>query len=126
VKNLTATANGTFNLYAFWQINQYAIYFDPKGGAFTDGSTGIFMKNYGDAMPNPAVARTGYTFTRWTPPRPATVPDQSCTFEAMWASIAYNISYAPNGGSYGTYHPSSANYDQTFGVSSPSKTGYTF
>ena len=48
------------------------------------------------------------------------------TVNAQWTPNKYNISYNLNGGSYGTYHPTSATYDVAFTVSNPTRTGYQF
>ncbi len=48
------------------------------------------------------------------------------TFTARWSINTYKISYSLGGGSYGTYHPTSATFNSWFLVSSPTRTGYTF
>ena len=48
------------------------------------------------------------------------------TFTARWSINTYKISYSLGGGSYGTYHPTSATFNSWFQVSSPTRTGYTF
>ncbi len=79
--------------------------------------------------------KTGYHFVNWTKngavqsttwPYAITVPEGGGTWTANGAPNTYSIAYNLNGGSYGTYHPTSATYDAAFTVSLPSRTGYTF
>ncbi len=55
-----------------------------------------------------------------------TTNNGSVTLTANWTPITYNISYALNSGSYGTYHPTSATYDTAFQLSNPTRSGFTF
>lgn len=45
---------------------------------------------------------------------------------ARWQANNYKIAYNLDGGTYGTSHPDSANYDTMVTIDNPSKTGYTF
>ena len=45
---------------------------------------------------------------------------------ARWKANTYKIAYNLDGGTYGTSHPDSANYDTMVTIDNPSKTGYTF
>lgn len=45
---------------------------------------------------------------------------------ARWQANNYKIAYNLNGGTYGTSHPTSADYDTMVTIDNPSKTGYTF
>ena len=48
------------------------------------------------------------------------------TLSAQWSQATYNIVYVLNGGNYGAYHPTSANYGAVVQISNPSRYGYTF
>ncbi|MBQ8452141.1 MAG: InlB B-repeat-containing protein [Clostridia bacterium] len=45
---------------------------------------------------------------------------------ATKTGFPYEITYNLHGGTYGDNHPTKVNYDQTFTVNNPTKTGYTF
>lgn len=45
---------------------------------------------------------------------------------ARWQANNYKIAYNLNGGTYGTSHPTSADYDTMVTIDNPSKAGYTF
>lgn len=45
---------------------------------------------------------------------------------ARWQTNTYKIAYNLDGGTHGTSHPTSANYDTMVTIDNPSKTGYTF
>ena len=45
---------------------------------------------------------------------------------ARWQANNYKIAYNLDGGTYGTSHPTSADYDTMVTIDNPSKTGYTF
>lgn len=45
---------------------------------------------------------------------------------ARWQANNYKIAYNLNGGTYGTSHPTSADYDTIVTIDNPSKAGYTF
>lgn len=45
---------------------------------------------------------------------------------ARWKANTYKIAYNLDGGTYGTSHPDSANYDTMVTIDNPSKSGYTF
>ena len=65
---------------AQWQVNQYSVTFDANGGT---GGTTVAL-DYGAALVAPAVTRTGYTFTGWSPLVPETVPASDVTYIAQW------------------------------------------
>ena len=55
------------------------------------------------------------------------IPSENMIFEASWLVNSYNINYNFNDGTMGAgSHPSSAKFDTSFAVPSPTKTGYTF
>ncbi|HOU11312.1 MAG TPA: InlB B-repeat-containing protein, partial [Clostridiales bacterium] len=59
VRNLTAQAGATINLYAVWAPNSYTVTFSAAGGE--GGTSGQMF--YGDPLIPPTVTQTGYTFT---------------------------------------------------------------
>ena len=75
-------------------------------------------------------------FTEYDPMDPyggsyITMPSSDVTCTAGWQFYpisSYNINYVPNGGSFanGTSHPATVQYNETFQVSNPTRSGYTF
>ena len=64
VSNLTATNNGTVNLYAQWSANTYTLTFDANGGNVATSTKSVtYGRTYTD-LPTPT--RTGYTFMGWS------------------------------------------------------------
>jgi uncharacterized repeat protein (TIGR02543 family) len=63
VNNLTATNGGTFNLYAKWDVVNYAISYELNGGT-ADNPTNYNIETATFTLNNPT--RDGYTFTGWT------------------------------------------------------------
>ncbi|MDG5817063.1 InlB B-repeat-containing protein [Chitinispirillales bacterium ANBcel5] len=72
-------------LYAQWNINQYTITFDTKGGTEIDPITQNFGTNI--SIPDEPT-RDGYTFDGWEPELPTTMPAMNRTLTALWDSTA--------------------------------------
>ena len=65
VKNLTAGANGVFNLYANWTANTYTVAFNANGGS---GSMNPMSFTYGESQAltaNAFIAPTSKVFNGW-------------------------------------------------------------
>jgi len=120
--NLPATmpaANVTVK--AKWTINQYTITFD------TDGGTAIkpIKQDYGTAISVTAPAKEGYTFLRWEPAVPATMPAENMTVKAIWDTNVYTITFNTDGGT--TIDPITQAYSTTVTApAAPTKIGHTF
>ena len=86
-------------------------------------------------------SRTGYAFANWTNDAGVVYADgqtvsgsvleitnnmQVVDLHAVWSPNTNGVSYALDGGSHGSSHPSSATYDVPFEVSDPTRTGYVF
>ena len=48
------------------------------------------------------------------------------TLTAQWSAVSYGIEYDLAGGNFGTYHPDSAEFDETVIISNPTQEGYEF
>ena len=123
VKNLTATANGTVNLYAVWTANPYTVTFDANGG---DGAAmGAQDFAYGTAQNLPAVGytRTGYTFLGWSTNPQATsaayadgasvsnlATGGTLKLYAVWRPNTCTVRFLPNGAA-GTMADQKLTYD---------------
>ena len=62
----TVSADVTF--YAIWEENEYTISYDPNGGTWSDGTTGVKTQVAGvttAATVMEAPVREGYTFVKW-------------------------------------------------------------
>ena len=64
VKNLTATANGTYTLYAHWNINTYKITYNYDGGSA--GNYHPSSAKYGEIINISNPTRSCYSFRGWT------------------------------------------------------------
>ena len=64
VKNLTATANGTYTLYAHWKINTYNITYNYGSGSA--GSYHPTSAEYGKVINISNPSRSCYSFRGWT------------------------------------------------------------
>lgn len=90
----------------------------------TSGTTHYFgtsTSSYVTSTGTSYSTNSSYTWFRYLNSNAGTV-----TFTARWSINTYKISYSLGGGSYGTYHPTSATFNSWFQVSSPTRTGYTF
>ena len=115
----------------------HTITFNANGGTGTVPSsiTGSGSKT----LPSSAsLTKTGYTLDGWgdSSHKDAATAQYALgasytlsadiTLYAHWTATTYNITYALNGGTHGSTHPTSGKYDTAFSVSAPTKTGYTF
>ncbi len=105
---------------AQWTVNSYKITFDANGG--TGGTSGALL--FGTSLTAPAVIRTGYTLTGWSPELPASVPAADITYTAQWSQNHYTITFDAGGGSGGTID--SYVYGEPISAPNVAKTGYTF
>ncbi|AGN26914.1 hypothetical protein A3206_03415 [Candidatus Methanomassiliicoccus intestinalis] len=109
VSNLTPDANGSVNLYAVWQINQYTITFESNGGSAVADIT----KNYGSEITKPEnPTKTGYTFAGWfTDSEFANayafdkMPAKDITLYSKWTINLYNVTFHYNNGTVDTTDP---------------------
>jgi uncharacterized repeat protein (TIGR02543 family) len=73
---------------AQWTINQYSITFDVDGGS--DVTT--ITQDYGTPITAPTdPTKEGYTFKRWTPSLPTTMPAENVNVTAVWEINKYHV-----------------------------------
>ena len=92
--------------YARWELNKNTLTWDANGGTIvTSGTTGLV--EYGAAITEPTVERTGYTFKGWGATAAATesdavetttMPDAATTYYAIWSANAYDVTWMKNDG----------------------------
>ena len=119
-------------LTANWTINTYTITYNLDGG--TNGSSAPTSGTYGSTVTISNPTKTGYTFTEWTvsgtnasmEDTNLTIGAGNITLTANWAINTYTITYNLDGGTHGSYAPTSGTYGETVTVSNPTKTGYRF
>ena len=116
-----------------YKIPDATIIFDANGGSVSFASKTIsYASTIGDL---PTASRNGYTFKQWNTNNSGTGDVITSTYKMIWPSnhtvyaiwnpINYTISYNLNGGS--ANNKSSYNIEtDTFTLSNPTKTGYTF
>jgi len=132
-KNISITKGSTGNksYTANWQVNTYDISYNLNGGSASLKNNYTIETNT-FTIPNPT--RTGYTFLGWTgsngstPQKNISISKGSTgnkSYTANWQVINYSISYNLNGGN--ASNKTSYNIEtNTFTLSNPTRTGYTF
>jgi len=141
VSNLTASANGTVNLYAVWKANSYSVKFNANGGTGTMANES-FTYDAAKALTANAFARTGYTYQGWaTDAAGSTVYSNKQTVSnltatangtvnlyAVWTANPYTVTFNANGGTGAAMPSQSFAYDTAQNLSNGSytRTGYTF
>jgi len=121
-------------LYAGWSPIEYKITYVLNGGSLPSGyQTKYTIESSAFTLKNPA--RTGYTFTGWTPDGQdeqlgtVTIPKGSTgdrNYTANWAANTYTVTFNANGGEVSTASKS-ATYDSYYGdLPTPTRTGYEF
>ena len=94
VKNLTATANGTYTLYAHWNINTYKITYNYDGGSA--GNYHPSSVKYGEVINISNPTRSCYSFRGWT------ISGYNSTY-AKSGSSSTNVNTAIRGTTSATY-----------------------
>ena len=94
VKNLTATANGTYTLYAHWKINTYNITYSYGGGSA--GNYHPSTAKYGEVINISNPIRSCYSFRGWT------ISGYNSTY-AKSGSSSTNVNTTINGTTSATY-----------------------
>jgi uncharacterized repeat protein (TIGR02543 family) len=121
------TGNKTF--YAKFDINQYTISFDSKGGSHVTSITQNFDTNV--SQPS-APTKALYTFAGWYNDEALTnaytfakMPASNLTLYAKWTLNQYTITFDSKGGS--SVSGLTQDYDSSVSApSNPTKSGYTF
>ena len=81
-----STVNGdVITLYAQWNHIQYTVTFNSDGGTAVNAIQGYYQDPI-DAS-NSIPTREGYSFVRWDPAVPATMPAENITVKAIWAVL---------------------------------------
>ena len=140
---LTSDANSasfvlTKDWYAKWSPINYTITYTGLDGSSFDptnpNNATYTIETATFTLTNPT--KTGYDFRGWSGTGLAGDTNKSVSialgshenksFTANWDAITYTISYTLNGGSDGTYHPTSGTYDVAVQISNPTRAGYRF
>ena len=128
---------GDVRLSAKWKAIDYTATFNYNDGTDTQTTQDY---NIETALTMPTPTRTGYTFDGWkvttaggnwdenTTHKSASVGKYgNVTFTAQWTRITYNISYNLDGGTVATENKLNYTVEtETFTLTNPTKTGYTF
>jgi len=150
INNLYSSVADNSTLYAKWTPEVYTISYNANGGSGTMDSHTV---NY-DAkvkIKDNTFTRTGYTFKGYAVTADGTanqhgwssgatgwegtwtyvngqygIANNKLTLYAIWEVNSYTIAYVLNSGTAGSKAPTTANYNATFEVSNPTRTGYTF
>ena len=122
VLNLTTTPSDIVIFYAVWSVNSFNLTYDANGGT---GGTGPTSTQYNSALTPPAVTRTGYTFTGWSPSVPSNMPAVNFTYTAEWSVNSYSISFDANSGT-GSTGPTMMDYGSALTAPTVTRAGYIF
>lgn len=136
---IEALGNGIYGdlvLYAKWNDgNLYTVSFNVNGG---NSEIEPMTVQYGKEYTLPTPVRIGYKFSHWYTNTNGNIPSpsiqgtwtiaQDVELTTYWEVINYNISYVLDGGyyEYGQARYSYTIERDTFTLSYPQKTGYTF
>ena len=85
------------SLKAQWELKEYTITFDSNGGSEVPSQT----YKFGDTVVAPAApTRDGFTFVKWTPALPSTMPANDITVVAEWEAVVVTktLTIDANGG----------------------------
>ena len=115
-------------LYAKWNINQYTISFNTKGGDVVSPIT----QDYNTILSMPTnPSRVGYTFDGWyldetltSPFSSSRMPAENITLYAKWNVNSYTVSFNVDGG--GAISPITEEFSSSITLPTPTKTGHTF
>ena len=130
------TGNASIILYAIWSVNTYTITYNSNGGY---GAPSQQTKDYGSAivLSGTKPSRNGYTFLGWSTSNTATsasyqpgenyTANHDLTLYAVWAPLAYTITYNANGGT-GAPAAQAKQHGKNITLSSviPTKVGHVF
>ena len=122
ISSETYELKGNVEFTVEYTINSYTITFDPDNGEAVTKVT----EDYGKAIAAPAApTKTGYTFVKWDPEVPATMPAENMTIKAVWKVNQYTIAFDPDNGEAVT--KVTEDYGKAIAApAAPTKTGYTF
>jgi uncharacterized repeat protein (TIGR02543 family) len=128
--SLTGIPQANVTLYAKWNVNQYNIEFDSRGGSEVQTINQDFQTTL--TAPTPPI-REGYSFSGWyrtqnltgTEYEFTTMPAENILLYAKWTANSYSLTFNSAGGSL------VSTITQTFETSvsapqPPNRTGYTF
>lgn len=106
---------------ALFDINTYTIQFNSNLGSALES----IDFNYNQSIQNVlSPTRTGYTFEGWSPALPTTMPAENLSVEALWTINSYDVTFDTAGGN--AIEPLSVDFNDTFNLPTPTRTGYTF
>lgn len=135
VTNLTATNNGTVNLYAKWTPVNYSITYNLNGGSISGQKTSYTIETATFSLPTPT--RAGYLFTGWTGSNGSTPQTSVSIVKGSTGNKSYTANWTPKKLTTTFYRnldssdTTTAQQVFTYGVSQSfsakgwSKTGYT-
>ena len=93
VTNLTATNNGTVNLYAKWAPVTYTISYNLNGGSISGQKTSYTIETATFSLPTPT--RTGYLFTGWTGSNGTTAQTSVSIAQGSTGNKSYTANWTP-------------------------------
>ncbi|MDR0523381.1 MAG: leucine-rich repeat protein [Candidatus Methanoplasma sp.] len=131
--NFSDPVTGSMTLYAKWELNRYAVTFDPQNGSPASQVSDI---EHGSAIsaPSPPPTRTGYDFGGWHRDPGGTEAwnfsdpvTESMTLYAKWDAARYRVTYHfPLASGEGPTEEDWFYYDQPYQLLEPVRAPYDF
>ena len=116
-------------LYAHWEINKYAVFFDATGGIDPSYLYLDYNSKLGEL---PTTTRDGYVFDGWYTEKDGGIPisadtlvgAETKTYYAHWTAITYTATFDSAGGS--TVGNKTFTVEDEVSIENPTREGYTF
>ncbi len=133
VATISQGSTGSKTLYAKWQLKEYPIIYDLKGGDNHTGNPATYTMN--DAFSLQDATRKGYVFSGWYRDQGMTKrvfeisrgSTGSLSLFAKWTPVSYGIIYKLNGGKNVKGNPTAYTVaSSTVTLKTPTRKGYTF
>jgi len=119
---------GNTGITAAYSLISYTYTFNGNG-ATTPASPASVTQNYGTSISTPtSPAKTGSTFSSWSPAIPATMPVSGGTSVAQWSVNSYTVTFNGNGNTGGSTAAQSLVYNTPTALTANgfTRTGYLF
>lgn len=140
--SLTITVGETNVYYAWATPNPYTITYNANGGTGSAQTQNVTYNSPFTTKASGTFSRTGYTFAGWSTDKSSLAGSYqkastsytyttagNTTLYAVWTANQYTLTINPNGGTYDgktTNTTVTQNYNTTYTVANPTRTGYTF
>ena len=133
--NYTMGTDASYMLYAVWSANTNTLFFSANAATGGEMEAISLKTDQSTSLPINAFVRNYYTFVGWSLSADGaanysdkgtfTMLPTDTTLYAVWQPVVYSITYHLDEGENGD-NPASYTVEDSFDLTAPSKTGYTF